>query len=191
MLGAFTFGKICGRNAVESISLLRDSRLDDGQIEAEQRRVLRPLSRPDGIPPHQVEYKLRRQVNDYLQPPKAAHRLQRGLEYFERARDELAQLGASDPHELMRANEVGIIRDCAEMATRASLFRTESRWGLYHYRLDFPEMDDANWFVHVNLKKEADGAMRLFRRPVEPYVVSLDPEELRAYHRLRIETIAA
>ncbi len=67
MLGAFTYGKICGRNAVESIGSLRDSRLDDGQIEAEHRRVLRPLSQPDGIPPHQFEYKLRRHVNEYLQ----------------------------------------------------------------------------------------------------------------------------
>jgi succinate dehydrogenase/fumarate reductase flavoprotein subunit len=143
---------------------------------------------PDGIPPHQLEYKLRRHVNDYLQPPKSAHRLEKGLEYFERAREELGQLGASDPHELMRANEADFIRDCAEMAARASLFRTESRWGLYHHR---PEMDDANWFVHVNIEKGADGAMNLFRRPVEPYVVSLDAEELRSYHRLRIESLAA
>jgi succinate dehydrogenase/fumarate reductase flavoprotein subunit len=139
MLGAFTYGKICGRNAVESIGSLRDSRLDDGQIEAEQRRGLRPLSGPDGIPPHQFEYKLRRHVNDYLQPPKSAYRLEKGLDYFERAREELKQLGAIDPHELMRANEAAFIRDCAEMAARASLFRTESRWGLYHHRLDFPE----------------------------------------------------
>ena len=33
--------------------------------------------------------------------------------------------------------------------------------------------------------------MKLFRRPVEPYVVSLGAEELRAYHRLRIESMAA
>jgi succinate dehydrogenase/fumarate reductase flavoprotein subunit len=91
----------------------------------------------------------------------------------------------------MRANEADFIRDCAEMAARASLFRTESRWGLYHHRLDFPELDDANWFVHVNLKKGADGGMQLFRRPVEPYVVPLDAEELRSYHRLRIESLAA
>ena len=71
-------------------------------------------------------------------------------------------MGASDPHELMRATEADFIRDCAEMAARASLFRTESRWGLYHHRLDFPEMDDANWFVHVNIKESADGAMSLF-----------------------------
>jgi succinate dehydrogenase/fumarate reductase flavoprotein subunit len=85
---------------------------------------------------------LRRRVNDYLQPPKSAYRLEKGLEFFERAREDLEQLGATDPHELMRANEAHFIRDCAEMAARASLLRTESRWGLYHHRLDFPEMDE-------------------------------------------------
>lgn len=191
MLGAFTFGKISARNAVEFLRSARDCRLDDRQVEAERKRALRPLLQADGIPPHQFEYKLRRHVNDYLQPPKSASRLEKGLDYFERARQELEQLGAADPHELMRANEADFIRDCAEMAVRASLFRTESRWGLYHHRLDYPEMDDANWFVHVNLKKGEDGAMKLFRRPVEPYVIPLGAEELRSYHRLRIETMAA
>jgi len=190
MLGAFTYGKICGRNAVEHVRVGRPSRLDDGQIKAERERALSPLSRPGGIPPHQFEYKLRRQVNDYLQPPKSAHRLEKGLEYFLRAHEELAQLTAADPHDLMRANEASFIRDCAEMAARASLFRTESRWGLYHYRQDFPEMDDANWFVHVNLR-QSGGEMQIFKRELEPYVVPLDEEELRAYHNLRIEPLAA
>lgn len=191
MLGAFTYGKICGRNAVAYAGTVEVPVLDEGQIKAERLRVLSPLSRKDGIPPHQFEYKLRRHVNDYLQPPKSAHRLERGLEYFLRAREELALLGAEDPHELMRAAEADFIRDCAEMAARASLYRTESRWGLYHHRQDFPELDDASWFVHVNLKKNAAGEMELFKRPVEPYVVPLDAEELRTYHRLRIDPIAA
>ena len=63
--------------------------------------------------------------------------------------------------------------------------------GLYHHRLDFPEMDDSNWSVHVNIKESADGAMNLFRRAAEPDVVSLDDDELRSYHRLRIESLAA
>jgi succinate dehydrogenase/fumarate reductase flavoprotein subunit len=188
MLGAFTYGKICARHAVEFIVSDRTSRIDEGQVEAERERVLRPLSRPEGIQPHLLEYKLRRHVNDYLQPPKNAHRLQRGLDYFLRARDELEQLGAENPHELMRATECGFIRDCAEMAARASLYRTESRWGLYHYRQDFPEMDDSHWFAHVNLKRGAEGHMELLRRPVAPYVVALDEDELRSYHRLRINS---
>jgi succinate dehydrogenase/fumarate reductase flavoprotein subunit len=146
-----------------------------------------PLARPNGIPHHQYEYKVRRLVNDYLQPPKSANRMQAGLAHFMRALDEAEEVGASDPHDLMRVMEGHFIRDCAEMAARASLYRTESRWGLYHYRQDFPEMDNQNWFVHVNLKRNERGEMELFNRPIAPYVVPLDAAELRGYHGLRIE----
>ena len=186
MLGAFTYGKIAAGNAVDYISSQGAPDLDDGQVQAERDRALAPLRRADGIPPHLVEYKIRRHVNDYLQPPKSANRLQRGLEYFQRASEELEQIGARDPHDLMRALECYFIRDCAEMAARASLFRTESRWGLYHYRQDFPQQDDTNWFVHSILKRGTDGQMEFSKRPVEPYVVPLDPDELRGYQRLRI-----
>ena len=186
MLGAFTYGKICAQNASEYIQEKEFGRLDDGAIAAEHRRILRPAENPGGIQPHLLEYKIRRHVNDYLQPPKNAYRLQLGLEYFIRAKEEVEQLGATEPHELMRAMECTFIRDCAEMAARASLYRTESRWGLYHYRNDFPEMDNERWFVHVNIKRSADGEMTLLKRRVEPYVIPLDEDELLGYHELRI-----
>lgn len=85
-------------------------------------------------------------------------------------------MGARDPHELMRCMEVHFIRDCAEMAARASLYRRESRWGLYHYRVDYPEKNNEEWFCHVNLNKDESGEMVLFKRPVEPYVVDVDIE---------------
>jgi succinate dehydrogenase/fumarate reductase flavoprotein subunit len=191
MLGAFTYGNICARSALEYVPKVNYGRTDDGFIKRERQRVLAPLNRPNGVPWHLLEYKLRRHVNDYLQPPKSANRLERGLEYFVRASEEIEQLGAVEPHDLMRAVECAFIRDCAEMAARASLYRTESRWGLYHYRQDFPEMDDENWFVHVNLKLASDGAMTLFRRPVEPYVIPLDQTELENYRRIRIPAEAA
>jgi len=190
MLGAFTYGKICAASAIEYIGQAGTLGVDDGAVQAERQRIMAPLDRPTGIPPHLLEYKLRRQVNDYLQPPKSANRMKVGLEYFLRAHEELEQLGATDPHDLMRAAECAFIRDCAEMAARASLFREESRWGLYHCRQDYPEMDDVNWFVHVNLKPNETGEMQLFKRPVEPYVVTLDQEELRGYHRLRVASTA-
>lgn len=186
LLGAMTYGKICASNALAYAAEVDIPEADEAQIAAERARVFAPLSRPNGIPHHQLEYKLRRMVNDYLQPPKSANRMQIGLEYFTRAEEELEELGATNPHELMRVAEAHFIRDCAEMAARASLFRTESRWGLYHYRLDYPEMNDDEWFVHVNLKKGEDGAMTLFKRPVAPYVVPLSREELRGYHHQRV-----
>lgn len=186
MLGAFVFGKIAAQSAVERIKNASTSAIDDGFIAKERGRIFKPLSQPDGIPPHQMEYKIRRLVNDYLQPPKSGNRMAQGLEYFLRAEEELEQLGAAEPHDLMRAMECHFIRDCAEMATRSSIFRTESRWGLFHQRVDYPEMDNENWFVHVNLRRGADGKMENVTRPVEPYVVPLDNEEMRTYQKMRI-----
>src|SRR5205807_736260 len=116
-------------------------------------------------------YKLRRLVNDYVAPPKSATKLTKALAAFARMEAEIAAMGARTPHELMRCAEVTFIRDCAEMAARASLERTESRWGLYHQRLDFPDRDDAEWFCHLNLYRGAGGAMAFRKRPVAPYVV--------------------
>ncbi|MDQ2643300.1 MAG: fumarate reductase/succinate dehydrogenase flavoprotein subunit [Myxococcota bacterium] len=187
LLGALTFGKLAAGHALEYIADKGFGTGLDEQLEAERARVLAPLSRPNGIPHHQFEYKVRRLVNDYLQPPKSENRLRAGLELFLRAAEELEEVGAQNPHELMRVHEGHFIRDCAEMAARASLFRKESRWGLYHYRQDFPEMDDERWFVHVNLKRGEAGEMEALTRPVAPYIVPLEAGELRSYHRLRIE----
>jgi succinate dehydrogenase/fumarate reductase flavoprotein subunit len=187
LLGALTYGKLCATGALAHAAAVDQAPVDGELVEAERRRILAPLDRPHGVPHHQFEYKVRRQVNDYLQPPKTATRMQLGLQAFLRASEELEEVGASNPHELMRVQEAGFIRDCAEMAARASLHRTESRWGLYHHRLDFPEMDDERWFVHVNLRKGRDGVMEAIERPVEPYVIPLDGQELRGYHHLRVE----
>ena len=112
--------------------------------------------------------------------------MQIGLERFEAISEDLDQQRARDAHELMRALEVHSIRDCAEMAARASLFRTESRWGLYHARVDFPERNDRDWFCHTHLKKGDDGRMQHLKRPVEPYIVPIGDDERDAYRKLRI-----
>ena len=92
---------------------------------------------------------------------------------------------ARDAHELMRALEASSILDCAEMAATASLFRTESRWGLYHNRVDYPEKNDADWFCHTILQK-SDGHMVCSKRAVQPYIVPIEEEERSAYGRQRI-----
>lgn len=176
MIGAFVFGRIAGTNAITYGAELDHLEPDADWLEAEKTRIYHPLSQPDGIPHTQVEYKLRRLVNDYLQPPKVSHKMEIGLRHFERYDETLNLMGARDPHELMRCMEVHFIRDCAEMAARASLYRKESRWGLYHYRVDYPEKNNEEWFCHVNLKKDESGQMVFRKRPVEPYIVDVDLE---------------
>ncbi|GDY13451.1 fumarate reductase/succinate dehydrogenase flavoprotein subunit [Planctomycetota bacterium] len=198
LLGALTYGRIAAEDAVARLTAEGPSgatpmseapplsEASETAIAAERERVLAPLARSDGLPAHQLEYKIRRLVNDYLQPPKTANRYHAFLGHAERFRSELAEAGAADPHELMRVVEVGFILDCAEMAARASLHRTESRWGLYHYRLDYPERDDARWFVHVNVHLGTDGAMAISERPVAPYVVPVSDAELHSYSKIRL-----
>ncbi|WP_409319312.1 fumarate reductase/succinate dehydrogenase flavoprotein subunit [Pseudomonas sp. KCJK9016] len=191
MLGAFTYGWFAGNNAAEFVAGREFSALDAEQIAKEKARVYAPLDREHGLPPAQVEYKLRRFVNDYLQPPKVTRKMEIGLQRFSDIERDLNEMKANNAHELMRAMETSVIRDCAEMAARASLFRAESRWGLYHYRVDHPQRDDREWFCHCHLKKGEDGRMTSFKKAVEPYIIPLDAEEMQAYDRLRVGPFAA
>jgi succinate dehydrogenase/fumarate reductase flavoprotein subunit len=191
MLGAFVYGRFAGESSAAFCAGHDFAAVDPAAVGRERERVWAPLRRERGLPPNQVEYKLRRLVNDYLQPPKVTRKMEIALERFEEIRADLEHLQAREPHELMRAMEVHAIRDCAEMAARASLFRTESRWGLYHARVDFPTRDDAAWFCHAQLAKGADGAMTHFKRPIEPYIVPVAEAERASYQHLRIAAPAA
>jgi len=190
MLGAFVYGKLCGENAALYCANTSPAAHDAEAQAHESERILAPLARSEGLKPNQVEYKTRRLVNDYLQPPKITRKYEIGLARFAEIREDLQHMAAGDPHELMRAMEAHSILDCAEMAARASMFRTESRWGLYHHYVDHPERDDANWFCHSLLSKAADGAMSLRKKAVEPYIVPVDDEERSAYQRLRVAPTA-
>jgi succinate dehydrogenase/fumarate reductase flavoprotein subunit/HEAT repeat protein len=172
MIGAFVFGDLAGTHAAAHTGT--PGPLPEDQIADAHELIYRPLRHPDGPPQPQVEYKLRRFVNDYVAPPKSAANLEIAVETFQRMAGEIAGMGARTPHELMRCAEVTFIRDCAEMAARASLVRTESRWGLYHDRSDHPERDDDTWLYHLNLRRRADGEMEFLKRPVADYLVPVD-----------------
>jgi succinate dehydrogenase/fumarate reductase flavoprotein subunit/HEAT repeat protein len=178
MIGAFVFGDLAGTHAASGLTEVdAPQQLPEDQLRAAHELIYRPLRHPDGPPQPQVEYKLRRFVNDYVAPPKTAAKLSIALRTFDRMRGEIADMGAHTPHELMRAVEVSFIRDCAEMAARSSLTRTESRWGLYHDRADLPGRDDSQWGYHLNLRKGTDGLgeeeMVFLKRPVAPYFISV------------------
>lgn len=172
MIGAFVYGELAGQHAASTLAeVSAPQQLPSDQLREAHELIYRPLRHPDGPPQTQVEYKLRRFVNDYVAPPKTATKLSIAVQTFERMREEIAGIGARTPHELMRAVEVSFIRDCAEMASRSSLTRDESRWGLYHERSDTPDRDDTGWRYHLNLRKADDGTMEFLKRPVAPYFV--------------------
>ena len=190
MLGAFTNGAIAGEDAAELAANLDFADIDPADIAAERERVLAPTRREDGIPPNQIEYKTRRLVNDYLQPPKVKRKYELAQARFAELRDDLEnRMMARNAHELLRALEASSILDCADMAAFASLYREESRWGLYHLRTDYPVKDDANWFCHTLLSKR-QGRMTGEKRSVDPYIVPIGEDEKDLYDKQRVRASA-
>lgn len=190
MLGAFTNGAIAGEDAAEMAAGLDFADIDPADIAVERERVLAPTRREDGIPPNQIEYKTRRLVNDYLQPPKVKRKYELAQARFAELREDLEnRMLVRNAHELLRALETASILDCADMAAFASLYREESRWGLYHLRTDYPVNDDANWFCHTLLSKR-QGRMTGEKRSVDPYIVPIGEDEKYLYAKQRVRASA-
>lgn len=192
MLGAFTNGAFAGLDAIDFIKDVDFAEFDHGDVDAEQIRVLAPTKRDDGIPPNQIEYKTRRFVNDYLQPPKVTAKMELAQRRFAEVRHDMeTEMYVKDSHELMRALEASTILDCADMAAAASLYRTESRWGLYHNRVEY-ERDDENWFCHTILTKGDDGKPAHRKQAIQDYIVEIEDDEKDAYNNQRVtDTVAA
>ncbi len=186
MLGAFTNGAIAGEDAMAYADEVELDDFDAADVALERDRVLAPTKRDDGIPPNQIEYKTRRLVNDYLQPPKVMTKYELCQSRLAEVRDDMENnMLVRNAHDLLRSLEAASILDCADMAAHASMYREESRWGLYHLRTDMPHKDDENWFCHTLLGK-ADGKMVSEKRDVQDYVVPIGDDEKDLYDKQRV-----
>ncbi|MEW5723988.1 MAG: hypothetical protein AB1896_12835, partial [Thermodesulfobacteriota bacterium] len=108
------------------------------------------------IPIEEFEYKVRRIITDYVAPPKNEYKLKQALWWMDRFRRDFVDLvRIGDHHDLFKAFEIENIIQCARLSALASLERRESRWGLWHYRSDFPDQDD-RYLKHIVLR-QGDG----------------------------------
>jgi succinate dehydrogenase/fumarate reductase flavoprotein subunit len=166
LMGAFVLGRIAGREAVRFASGVAAWAPEVNVVKTEEERVFAPLRRPEGIPPALLEHKLRLTVNQYVDNPKSEPKLNTARERLARLRQEVALLKAGDLHEAMKAVEVQAILDCAEIVVAASLERKESRWGVYHDRVDYPRRNDETWRKFVVVQRDSSGQPLTSTMPV-------------------------
>ena len=69
------------------------------------------------------------------------------LAEVERLRDEMADLNAEGPQQVMGALEVESLLTVGEIMARCALLRTESRGS--HYREDYPLRHDTRWETSI------------------------------------------
>lgn len=131
------------------------------QVHTEKNRVFAPLAHAsDGEEPLELEDYVRKVMREYVYINKIGPKLKRAQEVLQIARERFVPvLGASNPHELMRAIEVQDIIDIAEVHAATALLRTETRMAPFHYRVDYPEKDDVNWRKNILVHK-VDGTIK-------------------------------
>ena len=169
LTGAFVFGEVAAEQAVSFIAGQSATALDDKMVATvEATRNHRFTTTRRQITVHELEYKVRRFIGDYVISPKNAYKLNNWLEWSERFRREIDnEVRVANGHELAKLYEVENIVQCASLSARAALERKESRWGHGHLRTDYPDTDDENWKCHLMLRKGEDSRdIRVSKRAV-------------------------
>jgi succinate dehydrogenase/fumarate reductase flavoprotein subunit len=97
-------------------------------------------------------------------------RLKRALNQLERIKfEKVPKTGISDLRDFIKIIEIRSMILIAEMILKAALFRRESRG--FHYREDYPTMDNKNWLKWVMIERKGEQQMHLYSRDIPlPYV---------------------
>ena len=126
---------------------------------------------PHYLTPRQGLFRLQKIMDEYAAGTSAWYTtngptLERGIQLMETLREDLVQLGARNPHELLRCWELVHRAWVGEAHMRHLLHRQETRWPGYYYRSDYPYLDDANWRVFVNSRFDPENSRwDIFTKP--------------------------
>jgi adenylylsulfate reductase subunit A len=153
---ALTGGYAAGREAAAFAARQPSDAPDERAVLAEQQRLVAPLQRASGWHYGEVETVLRKIMKEYVGPMRSEVGLQTAQKKLGLLREDLDRLKAENPHELMRCLETAELITVGEIMAAAALARKESRFIPYHYRLDFPDQDDAHWGGQI-LVSQQDG----------------------------------
>lgn len=168
--GGSVTGTIAGQAAAKEAAAMEMPLVSQAELQRARDYVLDPLKRKSGFGPRWAMELLRNYMMPYfVYFIKKADRLRATLTLITFLEEHISpMLFATDAHELRLAHEAKNMILSAEMRLRSGLFRTESRGN--HYREDYPNRDDENWFCWTKIKN-VDGEMVLEKAPL--------PEEYR------------
>jgi adenylylsulfate reductase subunit A len=156
---AVTSGIHAGRTASDYVrSMLKAPSIPDGKIREMQKEIYAPLHEPArSISWKEFEDVLQRVVTEGLGPVRSGPGLEKTKEKLVDLTKWFSQVKAENYHDLCRVHELRNMLTVAQGMVRAALFRTESRFGQCHYRLDFPATDDDRWLGQVLVKLNENG----------------------------------
>lgn len=136
--GAIGTGFITAENAAAYAKNVGSPVLDEDQVLRVKERVFAPYRVKDGADPLEFETKIRMITERYAGIFRSEGKLREGLSRLSDVRkDWLYRIGATTPHELMRAMDCHNLIDLAEVHFKSALMREDTRASFY--RKDFPD----------------------------------------------------
>jgi fumarate reductase (CoM/CoB) subunit A len=174
---SLVYGRRAGRKAAALVKQKRvDIAVGDGAIPESERAWLAGLmSRASGPLQSDVRNACRMLAHNKLGPIRAEATLKEALAAYERIeREDIPAMRLDDKAkssdnvrglELESALSVRNLALLGRILATAALKRTESRGA--HFRLDYPETDEAHWRKVTRLEQGAGGALEFFTDPVK------------------------
>ncbi len=160
---AVTSGIRAGRTAGAYASAKSFAVLPEAQIEAGREQAYAPLNSQGTINWRELEDVTQRVITEGLGPVRTGAGLAKCRENLALLADQFSLLKANNYHELCRVHELRNRLTVAQAMTEAAEFRRESRFGQSHFRLDFPDTDDANWLGQVVVNKRGNSLETKFQ----------------------------
>jgi succinate dehydrogenase/fumarate reductase flavoprotein subunit len=182
--GAFVFARRAGIAAAKYAELQGDwAPIDEGQLKDIEEVILAPSKRGDGVPPQELEERIRVIMTKHAYLTKTGGMLEQGLKNLRWIKEKwVGRIKADNPHELMRWAEVRNIMDVAEVHMGSALFRTESVPYGRHFldREDYPTQHPTWYRQRVVVRRDGD-EMKLFKRQT----VEQRPPTLEEYEAVK------
>ena len=162
MSGSIVFGAIAGENAVAYAAETGEPKVDESQVQAQKEPVFAPIKKGYGVPPLELEMKVRDIMFKYCGVSRNEEKINQGLWRLRSVRDKfLPEMVARTPHELMTCQEIRNLYLLGEVMLVCSRERKEG--GVGYYRKDYPELADAPFEVAIIARLE-DGEIKLSRK---------------------------
>jgi succinate dehydrogenase/fumarate reductase flavoprotein subunit len=142
--GACSTGLLAGRQAASRASAKLKSipPLSETNVESIASDVVTPLTRGKGFTWREVEDGVRQIMADYVGPTRTAAGLKTALKAFDTLAKMAEEIMAKDPHALLRSWETRDLLCTAKLVAQSALRREESRFGIAHFRADYPAKND-------------------------------------------------
>jgi adenylylsulfate reductase subunit A len=135
-----TGGYLAGKTAAEFVKDCgKESGASPVQVKELKERAFAPMKASGGMSDRKFEDTLRKMLWQNAGPARNERSLNVALEKLEELGKYYKEIRAENYHELMRVLETDQIVQVAKMMCKASLARKETRFGVYHYRTDYPE----------------------------------------------------